>query len=164
MLEILLLTIIFYLLHLNEWLQTGNLIIKLCAITPFLSMPVFPQLDARSRYQNYKMLRDQFYLYGFQPRIVKPFIKSRCQRDAAIVAASELGFEKICKEHFYSKGYRWYHLFPDFVFCNPRFLVCKNFWVTTFFAKKYIARIPDEIFYERKKKKTLSLIAASELA
>lgn len=128
-------------LSIEEWLQHGNFILKMILLFPFISMPFFPQMDARSRYQNYKMLRDQFYFYGFQPRIVKPFIKSRCQRDTAIAAAEELRLADACKNHFYQKGYRWYHLFPDFIFANPRFLLNKHFWLTTFFAKEYHSRV-----------------------
>src|ERR1700740_501959 len=113
-------------------------------VLPLALAPFFPQLDARSRFQNYKQLKDQFYLYGFDPRIVRPFVKSRCQRDAAIAAASDLGLGEVCKKHFYDKGYRWFHLLPDYLFTNPRFLACKAFWITTFFAKTYRPRIDFE--------------------
>jgi hypothetical protein len=54
------------------------------------ALPIFSQLDARSRYQNYKQLKDQLFLYGFDRRIFKPVLQSRCQRDAAKAAAEDL--------------------------------------------------------------------------
>jgi hypothetical protein len=131
--------------------------LKLIVLFPFMTMPVFPQLDARSRYQDYKMLRDQFYFYGFQARIVKPFTKSRCQRDAALAAAAELGLAMICKMHFYGRGYRWYHIFPDFVLNRPEFLWRSHFWRTTFFAKQYKPRVDDMMVRAYKKQQEIEL-------
>lgn len=159
--EIICLYTIYKWLQIDAWLDTGNFALKLLLLAPFISMPLFPQLDARSRYQNYKMLRDQFYFYGFQPRIVKPFLKSRCQRDAAIAAAIELGLANACKKYFYEKGYRWYHLFPDFIFIRPQFLLCKHFWSTTFFAKKYHARVDDVMIRNYKFQQFSQLILAA---
>lgn len=148
-------------MQIDAWLEQGNFALKLLLLSLFISMPLFPQLDAWSRYQNYKMLRDQFYFYGFQPRLVKPFLKSRCQRDAAIAAANELGFADPCKKYFCQKGYRWYHLFPDFVFRHPRFLLSKHFWLTTFFAKKYHARVTDEMIRNHKLQQLSQLTLAA---
>ena len=138
--ELLILSQLYSWFNIDEWLREGPFAIKMICLLPFLSFPLFPQLDARSRYQNYKMFRDHFYNYGFQPRIIKPFIKSRCQRDAVIAAAEELGLEAMCKKHFYEKGYRWYHLLPDFVFSKPTYLIKRLFWSTTFFARHYTPR------------------------
>ena len=57
---------------------------------------------------------------------------SRCQRDAAIMAASEAGFrDKVCS--FYrAMGYRWYHILPDRVVADPMYLLHPNFLRTTF--------------------------------
>jgi hypothetical protein len=104
-------------------------------------MPLFAQLDARSRYQDYKFVKDRLYLYGFQTRILKPFMKSRCQRDAAKTAATELGMMRQCEEYLKQKGYEWYHLFPDILFKQPSILLTKNFWMTTLFAKTYRPQI-----------------------
>jgi hypothetical protein len=105
------------------------------------SLPVLSQLDARSRYQNYKQIKDQIYFYGFNTKIVRPTIKSRCQRDAALLAAKELGFGEQCRQFFRLNGYRWYHIFPDFLFQRPDFLLTKYFWTTTFFSPTYIQRV-----------------------
>lgn len=103
--------------------------------------PVSAQFDARSRFQNYKQIKDQIYLFGFRTRILKPVLKSRCQRDAARQAAFELGYGDRCRLYFRKHGYRWYHLLPDFVFTHPFFFFSRYFWKTTFFAPTYRPRV-----------------------
>jgi len=124
-----------------SWLKGDFLLLKLIALSPSVCMPLFAQLDARSRYQNYKLVKDHLYIYGFHTRIIKPFIKSRCQRDAAKAAAYELGMMEHCEEYFKKTGYKWYHLFPDVIFTKPSILLTKNFWITTLFAKTYRPKI-----------------------
>jgi hypothetical protein len=114
---------------------------KLIVVSLLACLSVLSQLDARSRYQNYKQLKDQLFRYGFDTRILRPVLKSRCQRDAALVAAQELGFGDLCCRHFKSCGYRWYHLVPDFVSQRPSFLLSKYFWRTTFFMPTYQPRV-----------------------
>jgi hypothetical protein len=130
-------------------METGNsyilFFLKYYAIIFLLSLPIFSQLDARSRYQNYKQIKDQFYTYGFDHRILNPVLKSRCQRDAAVIAAEELGLKNSCIEYFRQFGYRWYHLFPDFVFQKPQFLFTRYFWQTTFFASTYEPKVDFKI-------------------
>ena len=103
----------------------------------FFMSALFSQLDALSRYQNFKQLRDQFYRFGFNNRIVKPMAKSRCQRIASILAASYVGNEEETKSYFKNLGYRWYHYLPDFFWQNPLFVFHPYFWKTTFFVKRY---------------------------
>jgi len=98
---------------------------------------LFAELDARSRFQNFKQLRDHFFKYGYNERLLKPMLNSRCQRDAAIVACEYFGYEKYAKHFFYYHGYRWFHIIPDFVYSNPKFLLTGNFWYTTFFIPTY---------------------------
>lgn len=124
-----------------EWVQNDYTVLKSVILFLFVTAPIYPLCDARSRYQNYKQVKDHLYLYGFQTRIVKPFSYSRCQRDAVIAAAEELGMEKQCKEYFKSQGYTWYHILPDFLFHHPAYLFHKAFWLNTFFAKYYKAKI-----------------------
>jgi hypothetical protein len=140
-LEILL---IIYLFSSQWFLQvfvSVHILLKIILALVLAGLPLMAQLDARSRYQNYKLLRDQFYFYGFQPRIVRPFAPSRCQRDAVKVAASQVGYSSICNRYFYDLGYRWYHVLPDFVIKNPAFLFYKKFWLTTLFVKYYPSRV-----------------------
>jgi hypothetical protein len=116
-------------------------LLKYYAIIFLASLPVFSQLDAWSRYQNYKQIKDQIFLYGYDERIFRPTLKSRCQRDAAWLSARELGFGERCKSYFYIKGYRWYHIFPDFLFRKPQFLFTLYFWKTTFFTPRYHPKV-----------------------
>lgn len=138
------LTLFFFLFHFADvplWLSKGYLGLKLMVLSPVVGMPLFAQLDARSRFQDYKLVKDHLFIYGFQKRILKPFVKSRCQRDAIKAAASELGMLIQCNRHFKNMGYRWYHLFPDVIFKKPSVLLEKNFWISTLFMKTYSPKV-----------------------
>jgi hypothetical protein len=103
-------------------------------------LPVFTQLDARSRFQEYKKIRDQLILFGPDRRIFNAVSHSRCQRNAALAASAQLGYETVCRDSFTATGYRWYHLLPSFVKYRPWFLFSPAFWHTTFFAPTYHPR------------------------
>lgn len=139
--ETLLIVACFKQFHLIEWAQEGNPIIRWFLLFCLVFPPIFPQCDARSRYQNYKQVKDHLYLYGFQCRIIKPFSHSRCQRDAVLAAAEELGYKTECKNYFKAQGYKWHHLMPDFLVKNPQFLFNKQFWLSTFFVKTYKSKV-----------------------
>jgi hypothetical protein len=102
---------------------------------------VTAEMDSYSRFQNYKQLKDQLYFNGFQKRILRPMVKSRCQRDAAIVACTELGLRQHAKNYYRSLGYKWYHVPPDFVFTHPLFFFSKHFWRTTFLVPYYKPKV-----------------------
>lgn len=97
----------------------------------------FAQMDAYSRLQNYKLAKDLFFENGFQKRIVNLFIRSRCQREAIKIAASDLGVIDELNEYYTSLGYQWFHLIPDVTFHNPMVFFTWNFWKKTFFAAPY---------------------------
>ena len=97
---------------------------------------LFTQLDARSRFQEYKRVRDQLIRYGPDRRIFRSIAASRCRRDAGLAAAKQLGHETACRRFFLAMGYRWYHLLPDFVFRHPRYLLSPAFLRTTFFLPR----------------------------
>ena len=122
------------------WWRDDWSILKTSIFSILLVFPVFPQLDARSRFQNYKLAKDQLYQFGYKERIIKPFTKSRCQRDAVIMACRQLGHSEICASYFERLGYRWYHLFPDVILNNPLILFNPNFIKSTFFVKTYHPR------------------------
>ena len=107
----------------------------------FFNMSILAELDGYSRFQNYKQVKDQIFLNGFQERQLKPLMTSSCQRGAALLAGTELGFYTEVKNFFYKNGYRWYHIIPDFVFNNPLFFFTNFFWRTTFFAPYYSPKI-----------------------
>jgi len=57
----------------------------------FFSLIITTQLDAYSRYQNYKMAKDLLHQYGFKKPLIKVFSKSKCQREAIAEAGNCLG-------------------------------------------------------------------------
>lgn len=107
------------------------------ALVSLTLFPLFTQLDARSRFQEYKRVRDQLARYGPHRRIFKSVAGSRCQRDAALAAARQLGYSSHCRACFIAAGYRWYHLLPDLVKGHPHVLIAPVFWRTTFFMPTY---------------------------
>ncbi|WP_419659341.1 uncharacterized protein Dvar_82310 [Desulfosarcina variabilis str. Montpellier] len=110
----------------------------------------FAQLDARSRFQEFKQIRDQLIDFGPDRRIFRSVAGSRCRRDAALAAARQLGYEAVCRNLFTDIGYRWYHLLPDRIVQAPRVLLTLAFWRATFFVPGYHSRYPlttDEIFH-----------------
>jgi hypothetical protein len=103
----------------------------------FFSVTVTTQLDAYSRYQNYKFIKDLFHEYGFRELLLRPFSRSKCQRDAVLEASTEPGFRADVNRYFYGKGYRWYHIVPSLLIENPLLLLTRGYWLTTFFVPRY---------------------------
>jgi len=97
-------------------------------------------MDGWSRYQNYKRAKDQFFQYGFRKRIAANYIISKCQREAAIVAASELGLEDQVATYYSNCGVKWYHYIPYFMIKDPLFLLKKTFWSRTFLEGNYTSK------------------------
>jgi hypothetical protein len=120
---------------------TAEWYIWLAILFVFLQMTILAELDGYSRFQNYKQVKDQIFINGFQERILKPLSRSSCQREAAILAGEELGIGPLVKNYYMDKGYRWYHIIPDFVFQYPKFFFSAFFWRTTFFTPYYEPRI-----------------------
>lgn len=102
-----------------------------------LVLLLFSEFDVRGRYQNYKQVKDKLYSCGYDERLVKPFIHSKCQRIAILVAAKDLKCADKMKDYFYSRGYRWYHILPDGTLKNPFVLFKKSFWGKILFMKYY---------------------------
>jgi hypothetical protein len=101
------------------------------------TLPFFSQLDAYSRFQNYKMAKDKLYQYGFDRRLLRPFVYSRCQRDAISVAVQEMKLDKEWKELKCDLGFRWYHILPHIIVRNPMVLFTRQYWNKTLFVKQY---------------------------
>ena len=100
-------------------------------------LPFFSELDAYSRYQNYKLVKDKLHVNGFDHRLVKPFMYSKCQRIAVLVAAKDLQLADQVNSYFHSQGYRWYHILPDTWTKNPFVLFYKKFWDKILFTQYY---------------------------
>jgi len=127
---------------------------------------LFTQLDARSRFQEYKRLRDQLIRYGADRRIFLSIAGSRCQRDAGLAAARQVGHETACRRIFLAMGYRWYHLLPDFAWHHPGYLLSPAFLRKTFFLPAYASRFPPTVgrgMMQSKIRLRLVLIAAALL-
>lgn len=97
-------------------------------------------MDGWSRFQNYKRVKDQFYIYGFDVRLAANYQVSKCQRNAAIVAATELGMEKEIRSFFRKSGIKNFHFIPYFMIQDPFFIFKRSFWSRTFLEKPYRSR------------------------
>ena len=102
-----------------------------------VGMVVLALLDARSRFQDYKRAKDLFFENGFKSRIAKIYIHSKCQRDAARVAAKDLGLLEQLDFFYQSQGYHWYHIFPDFISQKPWIVFSRRYWRKILFESHY---------------------------
>lgn len=119
----------------------SNYLLWLSSLIVFGCMTILAELDGFSRFQNYKQLKDQLYFNGYRERLLKPMLRSSCQRDAAVISCEELGLGTEVREYFKELGYRWYHIIPDFVFQYPLFFFSTFFWRTTFFTPYYKSKV-----------------------
>ncbi len=94
-------------------------------------------MDGWSRYQNYKRIKDQFFMYGFNKKITLIYIGSKCHRIAAETAAEELGIKDQVQQCYRDYGVKWYHYIPYFMIKEPFFLFKKIFWSRTFLEEVY---------------------------
>ena len=102
----------------------------------WLGLAGFALADGLSRYREYLRMRNVFERYGLRKRILKRASGSRCQRDAALAAAGEIGRAHEAGGYFRSLGYRWYHVLPDRVVANPLVFFSPSFLVTGFFSRR----------------------------
>lgn len=103
----------------------------------FFTLIFFSQLDARSRFRNYMMIKDKLFEYGFDARLLRPFVYSRCQRDAIVVAARDMNYTDEWEKLNYQLGFRWYHVLPHLVVRKPGILLTREYWNKTLFVKPY---------------------------
>lgn len=114
------------------------------AVRPVLSaiaswIVLLCQADALCRYQEYRRLRALLARYGFRPRLLAPLLGSRCQRDAALLAARHTGHLEAARAVLRAKGYRSYHIIPDSIQRDPRTLLRPAFWRATFLPRRATA-------------------------
>lgn len=102
-----------------------------------LTIPFFSQFDAYGRYQNYKQIKDALFEMSYDNRLIKPFMYSKCQRDAVVIAGDDLGYGREVRTYFRDQGYRWYHILPDAFIRNPLVLFYGIFWKRILFTKHY---------------------------
>jgi len=96
----------------------------------------FALADSLSRYREFVRMRNVFKRFGLRQRILKRASGSRCQRDAALAAAGEIGCALEARGYFRSLGYRWYHVLPDRVVANPLVFFSPSFLLTGFFSRR----------------------------
>ncbi|MEF3698178.1 hypothetical protein [Desulfolutivibrio sp.] len=96
------------------------------------------QADACSRYREYRRVKAIFLRRGFCRRTLRVMSGSRCRRDAALLAAGEIGRRACASRYFRELGYRWRHLAPDAVASDPWRLFDRRFLHTTFVPGKGI--------------------------
>jgi len=102
----------------------------------WLVVALFALADAAARYREYRRIRSILLRYGYKDRILKPLSTSRCQRDAALLAARETGHGGRARAYFTSLGYRWYHILPDRVVRNPFLFLRPGFLRSSFLPGK----------------------------
>ena len=102
-----------------------------------LTIPFFSQFDAYGRYQNYKQIKDALFEMGYDSRLIRPFMYSKCQRDAVVIAGDDLGLGSEVRTYYRGQGYRWYHVLPDAFVKNPLVLFHGLFWKRILFTKHY---------------------------
>ncbi len=105
-------------------------------------LAVFAFADSLSRFREYIRMRTMFERFGLRKRILWRAAGSRCQRDAALAAAGEIGRVVEARRYFRSLGYRWYHILPDRVVANPLIFFSPSFLVTGFFSRPLRKRKP----------------------
>ncbi|HDR16344.1 MAG TPA: hypothetical protein ENN79_12855 [Desulfobacteraceae bacterium] len=98
-------------------------------------LAVFALADSLSRYREHVRMRNMFERFGLRKRILRRAAGSRCQRDAALAAAGEIGCLLEARGYFRSLGYRWYHILPDRVVANPLLFFSPSFLLTGFFSR-----------------------------
>lgn len=102
----------------------------------WLGLALLCLADGWCRRIEYLRLKDIMARRGFDARVLSPVSTSRCQRDAALAAARELGHHGRAREHFRALGYRWWHLLPDACVDNPLRFFDPKFLRVTFLPGK----------------------------
>jgi len=108
----------------------------------WIVIALFAMADGCSRHREYKRIKAMFIRYGYSERILELLTSSRCQRDAALLAASETGHGVDANNYFTGLGYRWYHILPDSVMRNPFAFLKPSFLRSSFLPGKK-ARLAD---------------------
>lgn len=93
-------------------------------------------LDGFSRFREYRRIRSMLRRRGWNRRVFLLVAGSRCQRDAALLAAREAGHGPRARGLFHALGYRWYHLLPDAVVRNPLLFLDPGFLRSSFLPGK----------------------------
>lgn len=101
---------------------------------------LFAMADGIARHREYRRIKCMLQKHGYNERIMQLVARSRCQRDAAMLAARESGCCRQAAAFFRRLGYRWYHILPDTVLRNPFAFLSPAFLRTSFMPGKKISR------------------------
>ncbi|MGX9364788.1 hypothetical protein ACTVJH_01955 [Desulfoplanes sp. PS50] len=126
-------------LFILDMAMSGWACLLLCVL--FLWGIILCQADALSRFQEFRRLLVIMHRYGFRPRFFRLFASSRCQRDAALVAAKQVGHSRVARDYFKSLGYKWYHILPDTIIQNPLRFFHPGFLKFTFIPRQFHKRL-----------------------
>ena len=118
----------------SEGNEIAGALYTMLSIASSLSATV-SQLDARSRFREYRRLKNIFMQRGLQERVLEQRTHSKCQRDAIRMAASDAGYKEEVENYFRDKSYKWYDLIPDKIKEYPLYLFNPHFWKTSLFSK-----------------------------
>lgn len=102
----------------------------------WLTVALFACADGIARHREYQRIKAMLQRHGYNERIMQPVSRSRCQRDAAMLAAREVGHCRQTAAYFRALGYRWYHILPDMVRRNPFAFLSPRFLRTSFLPGK----------------------------
>ncbi|WP_147822152.1 hypothetical protein [Salidesulfovibrio onnuriiensis] len=100
------------------------------------AVSLFALADGIARHREYRRIKAMLRRHGYRDRIMRLVARSRCQRDAAMLAARESGCRGQAAAYFRSLGYRWYHILPDTVVHNPLVFLSPRFVRTSFLPGK----------------------------
>lgn len=117
--------------HDTHWLATLGLM-----AAGWFALGGIALLDGFSRYREYRRIKRMLSSRGWNRRVFLLVAGSRCQRDAALLAAHETGLGRRARGLFRALGYRWYHLLPDAVLRNPLLFFQPRFLRSSFLPGK----------------------------
>ncbi len=110
-----------------------------CWAAGWFAVAIFAMADGIARHREYRRIKAMLRKHGYNERIMRLVARSRCQRDAAMLAARESGCRGQAADYFKSLGYRWYHVLPDTVVRNPFAFLSPNFLRTSFLPGKKLS-------------------------
>jgi hypothetical protein len=94
----------------------------------FVVAGIFFLLDACARLAEYKRWRMRLQQGADLDDLIERKRHTRCQREIVVAAAKQIGQAEYVRIAYYSMGYRWYHILPDWMFSNPGNLISSKWW------------------------------------
>lgn len=101
-------------------------------------IPIIAVCDLFGRHRDYLNIRKMLASYNtdsvsfVQRAVLMMYRRSYCSRWACICAFCSLGIGDVAIEFYKKKGYRWYHIFPDYTFTRHSPFLKLSFYVILF--------------------------------